>query len=139
MGLCVCELCLLPTFNSDVPIVLRICDKFVILCVAVWYSAGEMANRSPPTELGDDDLKVLYNSLYRIRRKYASLGIQLGLKKSEIDDIEDRRLDPGKSLLEVLSIKRNLSPGVIFTHVGMCRRRWTSRENKEKIWSPFCS
>ena len=70
-------------------------------------ATGSSKATSPNTELDEDDLKLLYNTLYRIRKKYASLGIQIGLKKSEIDDIEAHKLDPGKSLLEVLSIGWN--------------------------------
>ena len=70
-------------------------------------ATGSSKATSPNTELDEDDLKLLYNTLYRIRKKYASLGIQIGLKKSEIDDIEAHKLDPGKSLLEVLSIGMN--------------------------------
>ena len=70
-------------------------------------ATGSSKATSPNTELDEDDLKLLYNTLYRIRKKYASLGIQIGLKKSEIDDIEAHKLDPGKSLLEVLSIGLN--------------------------------
>ena len=70
-------------------------------------ATGSRKLASPNTELDEDDLKLLYNTLYRIRKKYASLGIQIGLKKSEIDDIEAHKLDPGKSLLEVLSIGMN--------------------------------
>ena len=67
-------------------------------------ATGSCEVDSPNTELSED---VLYNTLYRVRRNYASLGIQIGLKKSEIDDIEAQKLDPGKSLLEVLSIGLN--------------------------------
>ena len=54
---------------------------------AVKMATGSSKATSPNTELDEDDLKLLYNTLYRIRKKYASLGIQIGLKKSEIDDI----------------------------------------------------
>ena len=65
--------------------------------MATWSSKAA----SPNTELG---LKALYEALYEIRSKYASFGIQLGLEKSEIDDIEAQKGDPGRYLLEILSI-----------------------------------
>ena len=68
-------------------------------------ATGSSTATSPNTELGEDDLKLLYNTLYRIRKKYALLGMQIGLKKSEIDDIVAQKLDPSMSLLEVLSVR----------------------------------
>ena len=64
-------------------------------------ATGSSKAASPNTELG---LKALYEALYEIRSKYASFGIQLGLEKSEIDDIEAQKGDPGRYLLEILSI-----------------------------------
>ena len=64
-------------------------------------ATGASKAASPNTELG---LKALYEALYEIRSKYASFGIQLGLEKSEIDDIEAQKGDPGRYLLEILSI-----------------------------------
>ena len=68
-------------------------------------ATGSSKVASPNTELDEDDLKLLYNTLYRIRKKYALLGMQIGLKKSEIDDIGAQKLDPSMSLLEVLSVR----------------------------------
>ena len=67
-------------------------------------ATGSSKVASPNTELGEDDLGALHEALYEIRSKYATFGIQLGLKKSEIDDIEAQKGDPGRYLLEVLSI-----------------------------------
>ena len=64
-------------------------------------ATGSSKAASPNTELG---LKALYEALYEIRSKYASFGIQIGLEKSEIDDIEAQKGDPGRYLLEILSI-----------------------------------
>ena len=66
-------------------------------------ATGSSKVASPNTEL--DDLKLLYNTLYHIRKKYALLGMQIGLKKSVIDDIGAQKLDPSMSLLEVLSVR----------------------------------
>ena len=107
-SLCVCAMPHLTRYRG-----LRIfCEFYKFGRGRLINEAGKMATGSskatpPNTELDEDDLKLLYNTLYRIRKKYASLGIQIGLKKSEIDDIEAHKLDPGKSLLEVLSIGLN--------------------------------
>ena len=55
-------------------------------------ATGSSKAASLNTELG---LKALHEALY---------GIQLGLEKSEIDDIEAQKGDPGRYLLEILSI-----------------------------------
>ena len=61
-------------------------------------ATGSSNVASPNTKLG---LKALYEALFEIRSKY---GIQLGLEKNEIDDIEAQKGDPGRYLLEMLSI-----------------------------------
>ena len=67
-------------------------------------ATGSSKVASPNTELGEDYLGALHALLYEIRSKYASFGIQLGLKESEIDGIEAKKGDPGRCLLGVLSI-----------------------------------
>ena len=68
-------------------------------------ATGSSKVASPNTELDEDDLGALHALLYEMRSKYASFGIQLGLKESEIDDIEAKKGDPGRYLLGVLSIR----------------------------------
>ena len=45
-------------------------------------------------------MKDIYKVLYLVRRKYKSLGLQIGVKKSEIENIEAQHRD---RLFDVLS------------------------------------
>ena len=110
---------------------------------AVKMATGSSKATSPNTELDEDDLKLLYNTLYCIRKKYASLGIQIGLKKSEIDDIEAHKLDPGKSLLEVLSIGLNKAQPLTWNDIYSALRSecvdeggLAERMNSTKVQNP---
>ena len=80
-------------------------------------ATGSSKVASPNTELGEDDLGALHEALYEIRSKYATFGIQLGLKKSEIDDIEAQKGDPGRYLLEVLSICLKRAKSVTWNNI----------------------
>lgn len=57
------------------------------------------------TGLGEDDLGALHNALFPARKRYKSLGLQFGVKKSEIECIETQQTDLGDRLLEVLSVR----------------------------------
>ena len=134
-SLCVCELCSLPTFIT----VLRICSDFINW---PFVKRGEMATgsskvASPNTELVEDDLKLLYNTLYRIRKKYALLGMQIGLKKSEIDDIGAQKLDPSMSLLEVLSVRVKKAEALTWNDIYNALRSECIDESKlaKEMWA----
>jgi hypothetical protein len=57
------------------------------------------------TGFGEDELGALYEALYPVRNSYKSFGLQIGVKKSEIESIEAKQTDPGGRLLEVLSVR----------------------------------
>ena len=61
--------------------------------------------------LCEDDLAVLYETLYPARNKYRKLTLQIGVKISEIESVEMKESDPGDRLLQILAIrlkKRNV-------------------------------
>ena len=100
-------------------------------------ATGSSKVASPYTELGEDDLKLLYNTLYRIRKKYALLGMQIGLKKSEIDDIGAQKLDPSMSLLEVLSVRVKKAEALTWNDIYNALRSQCIDESKlaKEIWA----
>ena len=100
-------------------------------------ATGSSKVASPNTELGEDDLKLLYNTLYRIRKKYALLGMQIGLKKSEIDDIGAQKLDPSMSLLEVLSVRVKKPEPLTWNGIYNALRSQCIDESKlaKEIWA----
>ena len=100
-------------------------------------ATGSSKVASPNTELGEDDLKLLYNTLYRIRKKYALLGMQIGLKKSEIDDIGAQKLDPSMSLLEVLSVRVKKAEALTWNGIYNALRSQCIDESKlaKEIWA----
>ena len=100
-------------------------------------ATGSSKVASPYTELGEDDLKLLYNTLYRIRKKYALLGMQIGLKKSEIDDIGAQKLDPSMSLLEVLSVRVKKAEALTWNDIYNALRSQCIDESKlaKEIWT----
>ena len=100
-------------------------------------ATGSSKATSPNTELDEDDLKLLYNTLYRIRKKYALLGMQIGLKKSEIDDIVAQKLDPSMSLLEVLSVRVKKAKALTWNDIYNALRSECIDESKlaKEIWA----
>ena len=84
-----CELCLPPTFITDI----NSSERVYKLGVAVWKTKGEMATgsrevASSNTELGEDDLGALYEAIYQARNSYKSIGLLIGVKIGEIENIK---------------------------------------------------
>lgn len=61
--------------------------------------------RHAASPLTENDLAHLYETLYPLRQKYKSFGLHIGLKISEIKDIEARHVDYTKRLLEILVLR----------------------------------
>ena len=55
--------------------------------------------------LNEKDLTDLYETLYPVRRKYKSIGLQIGVIISEIENIEAQYGDLGDRLLKILSFR----------------------------------
>ena len=55
--------------------------------------------------LCEDDLWALYKALYPARNNYKKLGLQIGVKMSEIESVERKENDTSDRLLEILKIR----------------------------------
>ena len=64
-------------------------------------SGGEAATKG----LGEEDLGALCEALHPVSKKYKFLGLQLGVKISEIETIEAEHSDPLGRLLGILTIR----------------------------------
>ena len=53
-------------------------------------AAGSSEVASPNTELGEDDLGALYEAIYPARNSYKSIGLLIGVKIGEIENIEKK-------------------------------------------------
>ena len=89
--------------------------------------AGKMATgsskvASPNTELGEDDLGALYEALYPARNCYKSIGLLIGVKIGEIENIESNKTDSGDRLLAVLSVRLNKAEPLIWNDVDSALR-----------------
>ena len=56
-------------------------------------------------EISDDDLNIVSNALHPMAGKYLLFGIQIGVKMSEIKNIQRLITNPDECLLEVLSLR----------------------------------
>ena len=82
---------------------------------------------------GEDELGALYEVLYPVRNSYKSFGLQIGVKKSEIESIEAKQTDPGGRLLEVLSVR--VKKTETLHSEDECKRKAGATEiSKTKIW-----
>ena len=68
-------------------------------------------------ELGEDDLKVVYNTLHPMAEKYMFFGIQINVKMSEIKKIQRLNTNPNECLLEVLSIRLKQIPSLTWNDI----------------------
>lgn len=55
--------------------------------------------------LDESDLGSLCEHLFPVRKKYKYIGLQIGVKLSEIETTETKYADPGDRLLEVMSLR----------------------------------
>ena len=68
-------------------------------------------------ELGENDLKVVYNALHPMAEKYLFFGIQIDVKMSEIKKIQRLNTNPNECLLEVLSIRLKQIPSLTWNDI----------------------
>ena len=54
--------------------------------------------------LSENDLKMVRNFLFDVRRKWYDIGIELGVRKTELDIIKDHSFDPSDCLREMIAI-----------------------------------
>ena len=70
----------------------------------------------------EDDLGVLYEALYPVRNSYKSFGLQIGVKKSEIESIEAQQTHPGERLLEILAVRVKKTEGLTWRDIDKALR-----------------
>ena len=80
--------------------------------------------------LGEEDLGTLCNALYPVSKKYKFLGLQIGVKKSEIETIEAQHNDPGERLLEVLSLRLKKTKAITWNDIDTALRSGCVGEDK---------
>ena len=77
---------------------------------------------SPNTELGEDDLGALYEALYPARNSYKSIGLLIGVKIGEIENIESNKADSGDRLLAILSVRLNKAEPLTWNEIDSALR-----------------
>ena len=93
--------------------------------MATW-SGDQTASKG----LGEEDLGTLCNALYPVCKKYKFLGLQIGVKKSEIETIEAQHNDPGERLLEVLSLRLKKTKTITWNDIDTALRSGCMGEDK---------
>ena len=100
---------------------------------------GKMATEvaSPNTELGEDDLGALYEALYPARNSYKSIGLLIGVKIGEIENIESNKTDSGDRLLAVLSVRVKKAEALTWNGIYNALRSQCIDESKlaKEIWA----
>ena len=85
-------------------------------------ATGSIKVASPNTELGEDDLGALYEALYPARNCYKSIGLLIGVKIGEIENIESNKADSGDRLLAVLSVRLNKAEHLTWNEIDSALR-----------------
>ena len=90
--------------------------------------ATELRDAASPLE--EDDLKYLHEALYKVRDKFRPLGLQIGLKMSDIRAIEAKLTDPGDQLLEALSVRLKQAETLTWSDIDKALRSDCVSEGK---------
>ena len=85
-------------------------------------ATGSREVASSNTELGEDDLGALYEAIYPARNSYKSIGLLIGVKIGEIENIESNKTDSGDCLLAVLSIRVKKSKPLTWNDIDSALR-----------------
>ena len=85
-------------------------------------ATGSSKATSPNTELDEDDLGALYEALYPARNSYKSIGLLIGVKIGEIENIESNKADSGDRLLAVLSVRLNKAEPLTWNEIDSALR-----------------
>ena len=80
--------------------------------------------------LAEDDLGALHDALYEVRKKYVYLGLQIGVKKNEIDNIEVEHGDNSRRLLEVLEVRVKRDPALTWADIEKALRSQSVDEHQ---------
>ena len=100
-------------------------------------ATGSSKVASPNTELGEDDLGALYEALYPARNSYKSIGLLIGVKIGEIENIESNKTDSGDRLLAVLSVRVKKAEALTWNGIYNALRSKCIDESKlaKEIWA----
>ena len=85
-------------------------------------ATGSSKAASPNTELGEDDLGALYEAIYQARNSYKSIGLLIGVKIGEIENIESNKADSGDRLLAILSVRVKKSKPLTWNDIDSALR-----------------
>ena len=85
-------------------------------------ATGSSKVASPNTELGEDDLGALYEALYPARNSYKSIGLLIGVKIGEIENIGSNKADSGDRLLAILSVRLNKAEPLTWNEIDSALR-----------------
>ena len=73
-------------------------------------------------DLTEDDLATLHEALYGIRKKCVEFGLQIGVNKSDIENIEAQDSNLGRQLLEILTLRVKQSPALTWANIDKALR-----------------
>ena len=85
-------------------------------------ATGSSKVASPNTELGEDDMGTLYEALYPARNCYKSIGLLIGVKIGEIENIESNKTDSGDRLLAIMSVRLNKAEPLTWNEIDSALR-----------------
>ena len=77
---------------------------------------------------GEDDLLALVDALYPVSKKYLHLGLQIGVKKEEIDKV--KYADPTMRLLEVIKLRLRVSEPLTWSMIDQALRSSSINESQ---------
>ena len=75
-----------------------------------------------PDELGEGDLKVVFNALHSVAENYMIFGVEMNLTMNEIKRIQRQFSNPNECLLEVLSVRLKQIPSLTWRDVDTALR-----------------
>ena len=100
-------------------------------------ATGSCKVAPPNTELGEDDLGALYEALYPARNSYTSIGLLIGVKIGEIENIESNKTDSGDRLIAILSVRVKKAEALTWNDIYNALRSKCIDESKlaKEIWA----
>ena len=75
-----------------------------------------------PDELGEGDLRVVFNALHSVAENYKFLAVEMNLMMNEIKRIQRQFTDPNECLLEVLSVRLKQIPSLRWRDIDAALR-----------------
>ena len=85
-------------------------------------SAPADQSHQSPDELGEDDLRVVFNALHSVAENYMIFGVEMNLTMNEIKRIQRQFSNPNECLLEVLSVRLKQIPSLTWRDIDTALR-----------------